>query len=365
MKINRNNLPVWITDFHDGLLTASQQEELLLFLDENADMKEEFELAGTPLLFPDISLRIKKEPLRKEFCDLSPDQQEELLVALIEGDLQGEEADMILSIAEHNPDVSGVYHSLSGIKLIAPPASFPGKSKLRRFGLRKSAGRIAIYVLSAVATATILVSLSFFKPDRRAQNNITGNHAGYDAVESTVQVVQPVADNSLADKPGSDILEPATKINNSLNTDDKPSGNLVAQEEAIDEPPTELVASREREVIIINRAPASVTIPVSASNPTLLMAEMTPAEITEQEDEPEAGGFIASSIRRLIPNREGRADGNINASEIAGATVNGVNKIFGWDMKLEKDRDEKGNVSSVRFSSQLITVDHKKKSGSD
>ena len=41
MKINRNNYEMYFIDYLDGVLSPDLVSELLLFLDENPDLKEE------------------------------------------------------------------------------------------------------------------------------------------------------------------------------------------------------------------------------------------------------------------------------------------------------------------------------------
>ena len=42
--INRSNYEVWFIDYADGQLSPEQVAELLLFLEENPDLKNEFTL---------------------------------------------------------------------------------------------------------------------------------------------------------------------------------------------------------------------------------------------------------------------------------------------------------------------------------
>ena len=41
MKIDRSNYEIWLIDWLDGNLSDLQAEKLLLFLDENPDLKED------------------------------------------------------------------------------------------------------------------------------------------------------------------------------------------------------------------------------------------------------------------------------------------------------------------------------------
>ena len=55
MKINSHNYESWFLDYFERNLTAQQEKELFLFLDENPTLKEEFEA------FENISLDLSKQ----------------------------------------------------------------------------------------------------------------------------------------------------------------------------------------------------------------------------------------------------------------------------------------------------------------
>jgi len=367
MEINRNNYPIWITDLRDGSLPPEEEEKLFLFLNENKDIGEEFDSGPGPVLYPDISLRINSESFKKDLTDLSPYQQEELMVALIEGDLAGDEADNIRSALNNSSDVSETFNSLSRIKLNAPHILYPDRGKLKRISLQKSVARIARHVLALAAALAIPVSLLILLPGRTPQTGESNNAAlhlpALPGVLTDAEKVDNTDYDRLALESSGDLMP---VVENRIVNDSKAINQPVIGEPHVGKVDLSEKPDEERQVFNINPAPVSATLPVTVSSPDLHMAEMIPVEISPvTDDNPVLGESVASNIRNLILKKDAQRVDNISTAEIAGATVNGVNKILGWDMKLEKDRDENGNVSSVRFTSQLIKVDHKKKTGSD
>ncbi len=64
--INRNNYELHIIDYLDGNLNHQQVEDLLLFLDQNHDIKEEFELLDNEPIIAENKISFKgKESLKK------------------------------------------------------------------------------------------------------------------------------------------------------------------------------------------------------------------------------------------------------------------------------------------------------------
>jgi len=341
MEINRNNYPVWITDFKDGVLSAHQEEELFLFLNENEDLQDEFEMSDSPVLHPDIYIRMNRDGLKKNFTDLNENQQEELMVAVIEGDIPGDEVENIMSIINGNRELSTVYQSLEKIKLLAQPVSYNRRRGLRRISINKRYSRVAWYVVSAVATLAIPVCLLIFIPGNQNNPGNLNPVSGLQAEGNTNSEYTAVPEITVNDEVTGYSMDRTATIS-TVNSDDNNTVNQqVDRQPVIEDPVDEQLTVPERNVIRIEPAPISSSLPISKSDPQMQLAEMIPV---------------------IIPVD---ADRNFNARKIAGAAINGVNKLLGWEMKLENEKDLNGNVNSIRFSSQLVTVDHKKKTGSD
>ena len=59
MKIDRSNYEIWFIDWLDGNLNSLQIEQLKLFLDQNPDLKEEFnDLTPVKLVSSGNSFRV-------------------------------------------------------------------------------------------------------------------------------------------------------------------------------------------------------------------------------------------------------------------------------------------------------------------
>jgi hypothetical protein len=85
---------------------------------------------------------------------------------------------------------------------------------------------------------------------------------------------------------------------------------------------------------------------------------MTPLEVEEETYPGSPREFIAKSFRQIILNDKNATTERVKPIELADATVTGINKLLGWEMKLEKKSDDSGTLNSISFASQLIKFEH-------
>ncbi|KXK46137.1 MAG: hypothetical protein UZ10_BCD003001461 [Bacteroidetes bacterium OLB10] len=66
--INRENYEIWFIDYFDGKLSPEQTAELLLFLEENGDLKLEFD-SFSNITLPEQDVKFEnKMSLKKKCC---------------------------------------------------------------------------------------------------------------------------------------------------------------------------------------------------------------------------------------------------------------------------------------------------------
>ena len=97
MKINRNNYEIWFLDFYEGHLTKEQVDELMIFLGQHYDLKEEFNRFEN-ILLPSINNVVfdEKDSLKKSviICEgnINENNYIDYFIREVEGDLTNEEA---------------------------------------------------------------------------------------------------------------------------------------------------------------------------------------------------------------------------------------------------------------------------------
>jgi hypothetical protein len=64
--------------------------------------------------------------------------------------------------------------------------------------------------------------------------------------------------------------------------------------------------------------------------------------------------FVARVFREKILKSKTTEAGSVKIYEVADVGINGLNKLFGWQMSLQKTRDEKGDLKSLYFSSKIL-----------
>lgn len=137
MKINRNNYEAFLIDYVEGKLDASQVAELVLFLEANPDIREEFEE------FENISLQshnisfIEKENLKKVpiqvVAGIGEENYEQLFVAYYEGDLAPQEQNELLHFLSVNTQLKSEFEIHKHLKIESDQTIlYPQADKLKR-----------------------------------------------------------------------------------------------------------------------------------------------------------------------------------------------------------------------------------------
>jgi len=157
MKIDRKNYELYFIDCLEGNLSPLQERELMVFLEGNPDLKEEFQLVKQTRVTPPSEISFPgAESLKKDYIpvdNISPGNIDEKLIDLLEGTASKKETAAILEFIELNPAFSNE-RELYGLTKLVPDKTVvcPGKNKLRR--------RAAIISLSLKKTVIAAASLA-------------------------------------------------------------------------------------------------------------------------------------------------------------------------------------------------------------
>jgi len=76
-----------------------------------------------------------------------------------------------------------------------------------------------------------------------------------------------------------------------------------------------------------------------------------PAEVPEKHG---LNALIARFFREKILKSGDPETGSLKPYEIADAGIIGLNKLLGWQMSLQKNHDDKGDLKSLYFSSKIL-----------
>lgn len=99
--INRENYEIWFIDYFDGKLAPEQTAELLLFLEENSDLKLEFD-SFSNITLPDQDVKFEnKKRLKKNI--VGAENFEEFAIGYLESTLNEEQKQSYLDFIQENP----------------------------------------------------------------------------------------------------------------------------------------------------------------------------------------------------------------------------------------------------------------------
>jgi len=163
MDINRENYEMYFLDYHEGRLEPWQVAGLLLFLEANPELKEEFEDFENILVTPDMSISFTGKPSLKknnvlDFGPINASNCETYFIADSEKQLTPEEQRWLAGFLKHNPGLTSGYELYLNTRLQPDmQIQFPGKARLKRSILNTR--RFYYYTLSAAASIVLLFAV--------------------------------------------------------------------------------------------------------------------------------------------------------------------------------------------------------------
>jgi hypothetical protein len=374
MKLTRENYEIFFLDYYEGNLSKSQEEELVVFLQHNSDLKAEFE-AFEMISLPDEAPAefAQKDLLRKPLITSINDQVNDIhLIAYHEGDLNEEEKQKVLEAIAGDEKLHHNFMLYGQSRLVTDNTIvYPGKRSLKHFTLGAYMNTFR-QVAAAAAVIAFLSTLFFMLPD--------GN--------------QP--DHVAEIKPNFNV--PAEELAPAVNDlPAAPSTTMVPEKPVIDSK-EESTGKTERpsQTPVINQAVQPVKKPATIAPPATiikneiaqlnniknvsLMADIHPAEIEfrtefywvsyvgepfiEEEDidvPRQSTTPMYASLVGLAYNELERTTGfslqnaekqlaetrRYGLWDIAGLGLAGIGNLTGTPLTIERDRDDDGRVKSI------------------
>jgi len=131
-KINRHNYEVFFIDYFDGNLTPDQTNELFLFLNENPDLKEEFDsFEEIPIHIPNETFAAKETLKKNPDALINAANFEEFCIASVENDLTEIENEALVNYLRAN-HLEKEFDIFRNLKLKAPDEIFTEKDGLKK-----------------------------------------------------------------------------------------------------------------------------------------------------------------------------------------------------------------------------------------
>lgn len=329
MKPDRTNYEIWLIDYLDGTLDNERERELFLFLDENPDIREELSDMMSYKIAPSFGKFINKNLLKKSAEDLSELQFEMMCVAASENDLSEDQRSEFDEIISGNPEKRKTYEQIKRIKLTAPAAVFSYKSRLKKLSMPQKIFRYSVISISAAAAILILVTI-LRKP------------------------VPALPDNRLLVYAGDTTRIESVKIEKTESLQEVVYGDIqTVLSSGVTDSVSSPASGRSIEISKIDYR-SYVSLNTKEISQSLVAVNLIIVPDIEEEEKPGLNESIARFFREKILKSETKEKGSLKGYEIADAGITGLNRLFGWEMSLEKNTDEKGEVNSVYFNSRLL-----------
>jgi hypothetical protein len=354
MKIDRSNYEIWFIDWLDGNLDSHQAAQINLFLNENPDLKEEFNELSLATVEPLNRPFSQKEKMKKSSSDLTPEQFDYLSVAYLEKDLLNEQKSELLEIIARDNEKKKTFDLIQKAKVVPPQASFKYKKRLIRRTIKQKIIRLSVIGLSTAAAVTLIItyflsssgSISSDVKNLAAVNNI-GTATNTTDLQNKSEVF---SENSGDEKSEQRITKmPASETRNrkiaKVNTES--TQILTADSLAV----RSIKAETDIQRINFN---AQINLKKEIRTEKLIATDIF-IPITEEESvRSNLGKYLAKTFREKILREKTAPDAPIKGYEIAEAGVTGLNKIFGWEMALDRKTDDTGQLKSVYFRSRRL-----------
>ena len=354
MNINISNYEIWLLDWLDGNLSDIQVEQLKLFLNENPVLKEEFDEFNSFSLKPSGISFPHKEQLKKSAADLSPSQFGYLCIAYLENDLSDSQQTELKDSIDQDPEKKLTFELIQKTKLVPSHLSYKYKNQLIKRTAVQRVIRLSLIGLSAAATIALIIMINLITPGNLS--NKTNNTA------------QNIVADSIHQQP------PVNLASNKIITDKKPAiSKQKRKNPAAGVKNNKLVKSQSYPVVLtqndsirentymhdlqISKITVSADIDIkeiSVCNTLIVINNSIITPPPYDDGRSRFSKFIAKTFREKILKEKTTKDSPLKGYEIAEAGVTGLNKLFGWEMALEKNNDQNGELKSVYFSSKML-----------
>lgn len=381
MNINRNNYEIYFLDYWEKQLSPQEVADLLVFLENNPDLKTEFQDFDDVSLTPDTSIVFNsKEVLKKQNTvavnKINEFNYEQYFIDHVEKQLDEQQKSDLKLFLQKNKHLNKEFE-LFKQTILKPDNSkiFEDKSSLYQKKIFIYNRRFIYYAVSAAALILLLLAV-YLKRDTNFDDQ---------SRISKVDNENIIIEENISDVINNDeIIETDKKVENAKN----PADGFVKSD---NEKKTSPVTGSGKKF----RAPSSAhisynpigKIKVAEINNDVAIADnmiinerdyiyevfrdLHNANVNNDNASPPveqnktlisfAFAKIADLFRKNIPDTGN--DGNITFWDIADAGITGYNKLTNKDVKLERQYSKDGDLVSLALVSDGVEIYRRKNPG--
>ena len=358
MKPDRSNYEIWLIDWLDGNLSEDQNSQLQEFFDKNPDLREEAASLSVSHLTPDDKPFPEKNLLIRTSSELHNSQIEYLSVAYLENDLSPDQLAELNESMKQDADKRRTFNTIQNIKLTPPHLRYNYKVNL----LQKTNGarviRMSATGLSAAAAIALIILSYIFVPryiagkNDKAALNISADSAPGQPDEMIIYKSVALSQKSFPADSNQEI---------SVKSADEPFSEVSGGDYIALDAGDSSVLTRDIPDIPISKVTIFPKIDLNLQKPdyTLIASNNTYIKSQYEYDDGRSrlSKFIARTFREKILKSEpynAYNESPLKTYEIAEAGIKGLNKLFGFEMALQKTYDDAGELKSIYFSSKIL-----------
>ncbi|HNW56453.1 MAG TPA: hypothetical protein PKM69_01675 [Bacteroidales bacterium] len=354
MKIDRSNYEIWLIDWLDGKLSDYQAEEVISFLNENPDIKDEFEEMASVRIEPSEKPFQQKNSLKKTFAELDQTQYEYLCIAFLENELSEDQKAELKKNIGNDSEKKRTFELIQHTKLAPGDIRYKNKNRLTKATPMQKIIRLSAIGLSAAAAVLLIILVHPYASERlpdeiktTAQKITSDSNHNEKFVESIQEgpkaTEKPVAVRQVNEAHLAFVLKKCSETEKSgpdipSAVDSSRSGNTFIREPAI-------------EKITVN---SYIHFETEISENTLIASNYSSTVPSYNEDQSNVSRFISKTFREKILKEDNSQASPLKLYDIAEAGINGLSKLMGWNAELKKKKDEKGELKSIYFTSAIL-----------
>lgn len=345
--INKNNYEAYFLDYYEKNLSAEQVAELMLFLENNPQFKEEFIEYEEIVLEPEENIVFEnKASLKKEVYktvgNITSENYEDYIIADIENQITLKERNELSNFIKENPNSEKDYN-LYKLTVLQPDLTviFPGKKSLKKpLGrtIRPFAKRL-YYATAIAASAAVLIGMFFLNGN---QNNMQTN--AFASRETKIEMPErSIYQEQIAESP---IRKKYPKVNKS-----KQRENIII-ERVNEKTDIQLASNFDNYIPEINynfdfyNSEEFIQLFQNRYEEELAMEEEGKADFQDLKN------YLAVGVNKIIRPEAETPDTlrKLNGWDIADIGISGINKLSKQTFDLKKEKAEDGSVQSFTFS---------------
>ncbi len=374
MNINRNNYEIYFLDYRENQLPAEDVADLMLFLEQNPDLKSEFEDFENISLIPEEMITFEsKEGLKKqpvtEVNGINTGNYEEYFIASVEKDLNPDEETNLVLFLQSNTFLQKEFE-LFKLSTITPDKSviYNNKSGLYKKAVVFYLKPVLYYAASAAAIILLFFSIYMNIDFSEEKGNILAQlDQGSTIVEDSLvtkkaeakeQTISPSREDSNSGIETIINRNPDTKRRSVSPLKRKPEikdGDLkqikkikITSVDFVDRPSISAITEVRDEVYFVFRNFYADNNQLASINP-------------EQNENQSVLANIFSRIKSAFQKDRTSEDQPGNTFwDIADAGISGFNRITGNDLRLNREYGSDGKIKALAFKSESFEISRKK-----